>query len=98
MACNVDGPGGNVYVHEVVDDPALNVTLVFVDQNFFSGVEDLDEAVVRLVRLINRLVLKLIVLDALAKVTDNIICEKNIRISVHYSGDLKREPLNSGII
>ena len=57
MTCNVDGSGCNVYVHQVVDDPALNVSLMFVDQNFLSGVEDLDEAVVRLVRLVDGLVL-----------------------------------------
>ena len=76
MPCNVDGSGCNVYVHQVVDDPALNVSLVFVDQNFLSGVEDLDEAVVRLVRLVDGLVLKLVVLDALAKVPDYVIWEK----------------------
>ena len=74
MPCNVDGPRGDVYVHQVVDDPALNVALVFVDQNFLSRVEDLDEAVVRLVRLVNRLVLELVVLDALTKVSDNVVC------------------------
>ena len=83
VACNVDGSGCNVYVHQVVDDPALNVSLVFVDQNFLSGVEDLDEAVVRLVCLVDCLILKLVVLDALAKVPDYVIWGKKKIIRIH---------------
>jgi len=45
--------------------PALYVTLVFVNQNFFSGVENLDEAVVVLLRLVDGLVHRLVVPDPL---------------------------------
>ncbi len=57
MLGDVDVPGGNVDVHQVVDDPWLDVSLVLVNQNFLSGVEYLDEAVVRLGHLVDRLVL-----------------------------------------
>lgn len=35
-SCQVDGPGNYVDVHQVVDNPALNVALVFVDYHFFT--------------------------------------------------------------
>jgi hypothetical protein len=73
VPCNVDVPGGNVYVHQVINDPALNVSFMFVNQNFLSGVEDLDEAIVRLVCFVNSLVLKLVMLDSLGKVSDNVV-------------------------
>ena len=56
MSRNIDRPRRDVNVHQVVDDSALDVTLVFVNQNFLSGVEDLDEAVVLLLVLIDCLV------------------------------------------
>ena len=73
VSCNVDVPGCNVDVHQVVDDPALNVSLVFVDQNFLSGVEDLDEAVILFRYFVDRLVLELVMLDALAKVLHHVV-------------------------
>ena len=75
MSGNVDVPGSYVNVHEIVDDPALDVALVFVDQNFLSGVENLDEAVVLLDLLVDGFVLKFVVLDALAEVLHNVICQ-----------------------
>ena len=77
MSSNVDVPGGDVDVHEIVDDSALDVSLVFVDENFFSGVEDLDEAEVGLDFLVDGLVLQLVVLDAFAEVLHNVICKLN---------------------
>lgn len=42
MATQVDGPGGDVDVHEVVDYPALDVVLDPVHQVPAAHVEDLD--------------------------------------------------------
>ena len=73
VSCNVNISRCDVHVHQVVDDSRLDVALVFVDQNFLSGVEDLDEAVVRLGLLVDGLVLKLVVLDPLAKVLHHVV-------------------------
>ena len=73
VSCNVNISRRDVHVHQVVDDSRLDVALVFVDQNFLSGVEDLDEAVVRLGLLVDGLVLKLVVLDPLAKVLHHVV-------------------------
>ena len=73
MSGDVDVPRRDVDVHQVVDDPGLDVALVLVDQHFLSGVEDLDEAVVRLGLLVDGLVLKLVVLDPLAKVLHHVV-------------------------
>lgn len=42
VAAQVDGPGGDVDVHEVVNDPALNVVLHSVHQVSAAHIEDLD--------------------------------------------------------
>lgn len=42
MATQVDGPRGDVDVHEVVDDPALNVVLDPVHQVSAAHVEDFN--------------------------------------------------------
>lgn len=42
MAAQVDGPGGDVDVHEVVNNPALNVVLHSVHQVSAAHIEDLD--------------------------------------------------------
>ena len=71
MSRQVDGPRPQVDVHEVVDDPALDVALVLVHQDLLSGVEYLDEAEPRLQGLVQRLVLIGVVLDALLEVLDD---------------------------
>ncbi len=43
MSGNVDGPGRDVDVHQIVDDSTLNVTFVFVNQNLLSGVKNLRQ-------------------------------------------------------
>ncbi len=67
----VDCPRPQVDVHEVVDDPALDVALVLVHQDLLSGVEYLDEAEPRLQGLVQCLVLIGVVLDALLEVLDD---------------------------
>lgn len=42
MAAQVDGPGRDVDVHEIVDYPALNVVLDAVHQEPTAHVENLD--------------------------------------------------------
>ena len=73
MSGDVDVPRRDVDVHQVVDDPGLDVALVFVDEDFLSGVEDLNEAEVRLGLLVDGLVLKLVVLDPFAKVLHDVV-------------------------
>ena len=43
MSGQVDCSGCDVDVHEIVNDPTLNVTLVFVNQNLFASVENLKK-------------------------------------------------------
>jgi len=69
----VNVPRRDVHVHQVVDDPRLDVALVLVHQNFLSSVEDLDEAVVLFRNLVNGLILKLVVFDAFAKVPHHVV-------------------------
>ena len=73
VSCNVNISRCDVHVHQVVDDSRLDVALVFVDQNFLSGVEDLDEAVILFRYFVDRLVLELVMLDALAKVLHHVV-------------------------
>lgn len=73
VSCNVNISRRDVHVHQVVDDSRLDVALVFVDQNFLSGVEDLDEAVILFRYFVDRLVLELVMLDALAKVLHHVV-------------------------
>ena len=40
MSGEIDGSFGEMNIHQIVNDPALNVAFMFVDQNFFSGIED----------------------------------------------------------
>ncbi len=58
MACEVDSPWSQVDVHEVVDDPTLNVPFVLEDNSFLTGVEDLEEAEIALTIFVEGLVLK----------------------------------------
>ncbi len=61
---DVDRPvGRDVNVHEVVDDPALNVSIMLVDQNFLAGVKNLDEAVLILFFLVDGFILSLVMLQ-----------------------------------
>lgn len=57
----IDCPLGDVHIHEVVDDPALDVSLVLVHQDLLARVEDLEEAEVALQGVVQRLVLLLVV-------------------------------------
>ena len=73
MSGEINGSGGEVTIHHVVDDPALDVSLMFVDQDFGAGVVSLDEAVLGFQRLVNLLVLTLVVVNPLHKVLDNLV-------------------------
>jgi hypothetical protein len=54
------------------------MSLVFVDENFLSGVEDLDEAVVTFFLLVDGLVQRLVVSDSFSKIGDDLV---NVRES-----------------
>jgi hypothetical protein len=54
-----------VHVHEVVDDPALNVSVVLMNEHLLARVEDLEEAKVGLEGLVKGLVLIFVVTDTL---------------------------------
>lgn len=50
MPAQVDGPGRDVDVHEVINDPALNVVLNLVHQVSTAHVEDLDVGVLPVIK------------------------------------------------
>lgn len=54
VAAQVDGPGRDVDVHEVVDDPALDVVLHSVHQVSAAHVEDLDVGEIPVIKNIKR--------------------------------------------
>ena len=66
----VDCPRRDMNVHEIVNDPALDVALVLVDQDLFSSIKNLHEAIASLQLLVHGLVLVLVVLDAVEKVLE----------------------------
>lgn len=71
VTCQVDDPGGQVQVHHVIDNAALNVTTVLVDKHLFSRVEDFQETEVRLDGLVERLVLIFVMLDPSLEVVED---------------------------
>ena len=72
MSGEIDGPLGQFDVHQVVDDPALDVALVLVHDDLLAGVEDLEEAEVGLQVLVERLVLLLVVLYPRFEIFDHL--------------------------
>ena len=72
MSGEIDGPLGKMDVHQVVDDPALDVALVFVHDDLLAGVKDLKEAEVGLQVLVERLVLLFVVLYPRFEIFDHL--------------------------
>lgn len=64
----VNGSGGDVNVHEIVNDAGLDVTLVFVDHHLFPRVVDLHEGHVLLFLFVQGIVLLLVVLYPLEEI------------------------------
>ena len=73
VSSHVDSSRRDVNIHEIVDDPALYVTLVLVDENLLSGVKDLDEAVIVLFLFINRLVHCLVMTDPFPEIRHDFV-------------------------
>ena len=73
VSSKVDCSRRDVNVHQIVNDSTLDVTFVFVDQNFLSGVEDLDEAVVVLVCLVDGFVQRLVVTNSFPEIGHDLV-------------------------
>ena len=72
MSGEIDGPLGKMDVHQVVDDPVLDVALVLVHDDLLAGVKDLKEAEVGLQVLVERLVLLFVVLYPRFEIFDHL--------------------------
>ena len=59
-------------VHQVIDDPALDVPLVLVHDDLLSGIEYLEEAEVGFQVLVERLVLLFVVFDPRFEIFDHL--------------------------
>jgi hypothetical protein len=62
-----------VYIHEVVHDPGLDVTLVFVHHNFATSVNNFEIAQFGFQVLVNCLVLLLVLSDTFLKIINFLI-------------------------
>ena len=71
MSGEVNCPRFKIDIHEIVDNPTLDVTFVFVHKNFSAGVVDLHEAEFVLQVFIEGLVLFLVMLNALFEIVNN---------------------------
>lgn len=47
MSCEINSFLGQVDVHQIVDNSALNVTFMLVHQDLFTGIENLEKAIER---------------------------------------------------
>ena len=72
MSSEIDSPLGQMDVHQVIDDPALDVPLVLVHDNLLSGIEYLEKAEVGLQALVQRLVLLFVVSDPRFEIFDHL--------------------------
>ena len=63
-------------VHEEVDNPGLDVSLVLVHRNFLPAVENLQEAEIRFQALIQGLILILIVCNPLLEIIHCLILKR----------------------
>ena len=68
MSAEVDSSWHNVYVHQVVHNPGLDMTLMLVNKNLSTTVEYLHKAIIRLHCFIQWLILCLVVLNSLSKI------------------------------
>ena len=59
-------------VHQIIDDPALNVPFVFVNDDLLSGIEYLEEAEGGFQVLVQRLVLLFVVFDPRFEIFDHL--------------------------
>ena len=59
-------------VHQVIDDPALDMPLVLVHDDLLSGIEYLEEAEVGFQVLVERLVLLFVVFDPRFEIFDHL--------------------------
>ncbi len=68
MSGDVDRPvWSDMHVHEVVDDSALNVPIVFMNQNLLASVKNLDEAKLVLLCFVDGLILGFVMLQKRVK-------------------------------
>ena len=72
MSGEIDSPLGYMDVHQVIDDPALDVPLVLVHDDLLSGIEYLEEAEVGFQVLVERLVLLFVVFDPRFEIFDHL--------------------------
>ena len=72
MSGEIDSPLGYMDVHQVIDDPALDMPLVLVHDDLLSGIEYLEEAEVGFQVLVERLVLLFVVFDPRFEIFDHL--------------------------
>jgi len=85
VSSQVDGPGKDVNVHQVVNDPALNVAFVTMDQDLGTRIEDLHETEVGFEDLVQRLILRFVVLDAKQEIVeDRLVLRVLVIRTIHF--------------